>query len=174
MRNQSRTHRQISTNRCQTSRLRDETRNRKRAQGEKAEYLVLDNKLSQRESNIDRRDAQLIAKENVLEEKTETLNRRLKEAERKEEVLQQKIDSIIEELEKVAQLSVNEARDEIFQRVESKLSREIAAFIKNKEDEAKETLKKKPANSSAWPSISILKKSRPKERFRASPFQATK
>ncbi|HOC80649.1 MAG TPA: ribonuclease Y [Bacilli bacterium] len=109
----------------------------------KAEYLVLDNKLSQRESNIDRRDAQLIAKENVLEEKTETLNRRLKEAERKEEVLQQKIDSIIEELEKVAQLSVNEARDEIFQRVESKLSREIAAFIKNKEDEAKETAQEK-------------------------------
>ncbi|MFA5421703.1 MAG: ribonuclease Y [Bacilli bacterium] len=104
----------------------------------KAEYLVLDNKLSQRESNIDRRDAQLIAKETVLEEKTETLNRRLKEAEHKEEILQQKIDSIIQELEKVAQLSVNEAREEIFQRVESKLSREISVFIKNKEDEAKE------------------------------------
>lgn len=109
----------------------------------KAEYLVLDNKLSQREANIDRRDAQLIAKENVLEEKTETLNRRLKEAERKEEILQQKIDSIIQELEKVAQLSVNEAREEIFQRVESKLSKEISAFIKNKEDEAKDTAQEK-------------------------------
>ncbi|NMV82068.1 MAG: ribonuclease Y [Erysipelotrichia bacterium] len=109
----------------------------------KAEYLVLDNKLSQREANIDRRDAQLIAKENVLEEKTETLNRRLKEAERKEEILQQKIDSIIQELEKVAQLSVNEAREEIFQRVESKLSKEISAFIKNKEDEAKDTAQDK-------------------------------
>lgn len=109
----------------------------------KAEYLVLDNKLSQRESNIDRRDAQLIAKENVLEEKTETLNRRLKEVDHKEEILQGKIDSIIEELEKVAQLSVNEAREEIFQRVESKLSKEISAFIKNKEDEAKETAQEK-------------------------------
>ncbi len=109
----------------------------------KAEYLILDNKLSQREANIDRRDAQLITKENVLEEKTENLSRRLKEVDRKEEILQEKIDSIIQELEKVAQLSVNEAREEIFQRVESKLSREIAAFIKNKEDEAKDTAQDK-------------------------------
>ena len=30
------------------------------------------------------------------------------------------------------------ARDEIFKRVESKISKEIAAYIKNKEDEARE------------------------------------
>ena len=112
----------------------------------KQEYANLENKLNQREQNIDRRDANLLNKENALEEKSELLNRRLKECDKKESLLQQKIDSIISELEKVAQLSVNEARDEIFARVESKLSKEIAAFIKNKEDEAKETAEEKARN----------------------------
>ena len=37
-------------------------------------------------------------------------------------------------------MSTNDARDEIFRRVESKLSKEIAAFIKNKEEEAEATV----------------------------------
>ena len=57
---------------------------------------------------------------------------------KKDAALQEKIDSIIVELEKVAQMSTQEARDELFNRVESKVSKEIAAFIKQKEEEAKE------------------------------------
>lgn len=109
----------------------------------KAEVAAQENKLLQREQSIDRRDAALIQKENTLDEKNETLNRRLKEVDKKEANLQEKIDSIISELEKVAQMSTQEARDELFNRVESKLSREIAAFIKNKEEEAKETCNEK-------------------------------
>lgn len=112
----------------------------------KQEYAQLENKLNQREQNIDRRDANLINKENAIEEKNELLTRRLKECDRKEVILQQKIDSIIAELEKVAQFSVNEAKEEIFARVESKLSKEIAAFIKNKEDEAKAQAEEKARN----------------------------
>ena len=112
----------------------------------KQEYYQLENKLNQREANIDKRDANLINKENALEEKNELLNRRLKECDKKENVLQTKIDSIISELEKVAQLSVKEARDEIFARVESKMSMEIAAYIKNREDEAKTECEEKAKN----------------------------
>ena len=103
----------------------------------KQEYANLENKLNQREQNIDRRDANLLTKENALEQKNENLNRRLQECDKKEQLLQQKIDSIIVELEKVGQLSVKEARDQIFERVESKMSKEIASYMKNKEDEAK-------------------------------------
>ncbi len=103
----------------------------------KSEIANLENKLNQREQNIDKRDANLLNKENALEEKSEMLSRRLKECDKKEAVLQEKIDSIISELEKVAQLSVKEAREEIFARVESKMSMEIASFMKNKEEEAK-------------------------------------
>ena len=65
---------------------------------------------------------------------------------KKEQTLQQKIDSIISELEKVANLSVKEARDEIFARVESKMAMEIAAYMKNKEDEAKAEADEKAKN----------------------------
>lgn len=112
----------------------------------KQECVVLENKLNQREANIDKRDANLLNKENSLEEKNELLNRRLKECDKKENILQGKIDSIISELEKVAQLSVKEARDEIFARVESKMSMEIASYIKNKEDEAKAEVDEKAKN----------------------------
>ena len=109
----------------------------------KNEVVVLENKLAQREQSIDRRDAALIQKENTLDEKNETLNRRLKEVDKKETVLQEKIDGIIVELEKVAQMSTQEAKDELFARVESKISKELSAFIKNKEDEARETCNEK-------------------------------
>lgn len=112
----------------------------------KQEYAQLENKLNQREANIDKRDSNLINKEYALEEKNDLLSRRLKECDKKESLLQTKIDSIIAELEKVAQLSVKEAREEIFARVESKMSMEIAAYIKNKEDEAKAEVDEKAKN----------------------------
>lgn len=104
----------------------------------KSEASQLENKLLQREQNIDRRDAQLLDKENSLEQKNETLNRRLKDIDKKEELLQEKIDSIISELEKVGNLSVKEAHDEIFKRVESKMSIEISNYMRNEEEKAKD------------------------------------
>jgi ribonucrease Y len=105
----------------------------------KGELSSIENKLLQREQNIDRRDVALIGKETMLEEKSEALSIRSKELEKLEKVLQEKIDSIITELEKVSHMSINEAKEEIMARVEAKLSKEIANFIKNKEDEANET-----------------------------------
>ena len=105
----------------------------------KQEVVNQENKLAQREQSIDRRDTALLQKETALEQKNETLNRRLKDVDKKESDLQEKIDSIIVELEKVAQMSTQEAKDELMARVESKISKEIAAYIKNKEDEARET-----------------------------------
>ena len=109
----------------------------------KQEIANQENKLSQREQSIDRRDAALIQKEAALEQKNDTLTRRLKDVDKKEADLQTKIDSIISELEKVSQMSTQEAKDELMARVESKISREITAYIKNKEDEAKETADEK-------------------------------
>ncbi len=104
----------------------------------KAEVTAQENKLFQREQAIDRRDMALINKENTLEQKNEEANRRLKDLERKDQELQGKIDSILLELEKVSQMSVNEAKEEIFRRVESKVSKEIASYIKTQEEEARE------------------------------------
>ena len=109
----------------------------------KQEVINQENKLAQREQSIDRRDAALLQKETTLEQKNEQLNRRLKDVDKKEAELQEKIDSIIVELEKVAQMSTQQAKDELMNRVESKISKEIAAYLKNKEEEAKETADEK-------------------------------
>jgi len=110
----------------------------KEIQERKQEVIVQENKLAVREQSIDKRDAALIQKENTLEEKNETLNRRLTELGKKEQVLQTKIDGIITELEKVSQMTTQEAKDELFARVESKMSKEIAVYMKNKEEEARD------------------------------------
>lgn len=104
----------------------------------KLEIQNFEKSLLLREQSIGRRDNILLAKENALDEKSETLNRRIKDMDRKETLLQEKIDSIIAELEKVAQMSTQQAREELFARVESKVSKEIAAFTKNKEEEARD------------------------------------
>ncbi|MCQ2776728.1 MAG: ribonuclease Y [Bacilli bacterium] len=110
----------------------------KEIQERKQEVANQENKLMQREQNIDRRDQMITQKETALDEKNEMLAKRLKDIDKKEATLQTKIDGIIVELEKVAQMSTQEARDELFARVESKMSTEIAVFLKNKEEEAKE------------------------------------
>ena len=109
----------------------------------KVELQTFERSLQQREQGINRRDGVLLNKETIVDEKNETLNRRLKDVDRKEKLLQEKIDSIIAELEKVAQMSTQQAREDLFARVESKVSREIAAFTKAKEEEAEEEVDQK-------------------------------
>ena len=115
----------------------------KEIQERKREVAEQERNLTQREQNIDRRDGQLTQKEKAIDDQKELLARRLKEVDKKEANLQEKIDSIIAELEKVAQMTTQEAKDELFARVESKISREIAAFVKTKEEEAREEVEEK-------------------------------
>lgn len=108
------------------------------AKEKKAELASQENKLSQREANIDRRDASLVDREKNLDNKIDECNRRLKNIEIKEKEVQEKADSIDGELQKVAAMTTQEARDIVLEKTESKLSIEIATMIKQKEDEAKE------------------------------------
>ncbi|MCQ2741818.1 MAG: ribonuclease Y [Bacilli bacterium] len=109
----------------------------------KGEIAALEQNLSLKEKAFAQREAALSQKENTLDRKSESLDARIHSYEVKEEELDKKIDSIIAELEKVSGLSVKEAHDEIMARVESKMAVEIAAYIKNQEDEAKATAEAK-------------------------------
>src|SRR5574344_1868464 len=109
----------------------------------KADAEIEQSKLDARESAIDERDNALLKKENDLDAKSQTLTDKMAETDQKAKDLDAKIDSIIAELEKVSGMSTQEAHDEIMARVESKMSMEIAAYIKNAEDEAKETAESK-------------------------------
>lgn len=120
---------------------------RQQAQNEakqmKQEASLLQAKLDARDELLDKRDMALTKKEDALDAKNELLEKKIADNEKKSQELSEKIDGIIAELEKVSGMSVKEAHDEIMARVENKMSAEIAAYIKNKEDEAEETAEAK-------------------------------
>lgn len=109
----------------------------KEIKAQRLELTKFENKLLQREQNIDRRDISLQAKEDVLDEKTAQLNKKSKELSKLEKTLQSQIDEKIAELEKIAAMSANEAKQELFKLVEAKMATEMTAYIKEQEDEAK-------------------------------------
>ncbi len=96
-------------------------------------------KLSLRMEAFEQREGALASKEAALDEKKERLEQSIESYKRRQADLDEKIDDIIKELEKVAGMSTQEAHDEIMARVESKMSMEIASYIKNAEDEARDT-----------------------------------
>ena len=113
------------------------------ARTRRAEVAAEEQKLSLRQDAFETRENALLEKERVLEEKKTRLDDSIETYKKRNAELDAKIDDILKELEKVAGMSTQEAHDEIMARVESKMSMEIAAYIKNAEDEAKETAQAK-------------------------------
>lgn len=99
--------------------------------------------ISEREKAVERRDLVLLSKEQSLDTKNENAANKLKQLEEREHELQKRLDSIVSELEKVSQMSVQQAKDELYERVNSKLNREISIYMKNREDEAHEQANEK-------------------------------
>lgn len=110
----------------------------KEAKEKKDEILELEKKIISREQQIDVREMVISQKEEQLKLANQQLENKNKELDKKQLVLQEKIDSIIVELQKVAQMSLDEAKAELFKRVEQKIEHEIAAFMKEKQEEAEE------------------------------------
>ncbi|MBR1846953.1 MAG: ribonuclease Y [Bacilli bacterium] len=121
--------------------IRQQAENEARAR--KAEVAAEEQKLSLRQDAFETRENALLEKERVLEDKKARLDDSIESYKKRNAELDQKIDDILKELEKVAGMSTAEAHDEIMARVESKMSMEIAAYIKNAEDEARETAQAK-------------------------------
>ncbi len=104
----------------------------------KKEVLDKENKVNQREQNIDRRDATLIEREKQFDEKLDAFNKKSQDLEEKIIKVDEKMASIEHEIEKVAQMSADEAKDELFKRVEDRTKLEMIAYVKDAEEEAKE------------------------------------
>ncbi len=109
----------------------------------KQEASNLENKLLRREDNLKFRDEALNQKEHQINEKLQKVTDKLSSLDEKEKVLQEQIDKQIEVLEGVAKMSSQDAKQELFAKVEKKMQRETVAYIKDKEDEAKETATRK-------------------------------
>ncbi len=112
----------------------------------KAEVTDMENKLLRREDNLNFRDETLTSKEKQLDVKNAQLNEQMSKLDEKEKELQAKLDVQVEELERVASLTTNEAKAELFAIVEKRMENETMAYIKEKEDEAKAIADEKARN----------------------------
>ena len=103
----------------------------------KEELKVSEDRLIQRENNMDKRDELFQKRELSLEEKEKDILESQKDIQLEyakiEEIRQQEL----QELAKVAKLSKEDAKKLVMKKVEETMSKEIAEYIKEREDEAK-------------------------------------
>lgn len=109
----------------------------------KNEIKESEERLLLRESNIDKRDQTLQNREQILEERENNLVNKQREIQKEKDKVEDIKKQQVELLEKIAGYSKNEARDLVLKKVEEMMNLEIAAYIKDREVEAKLEVDKK-------------------------------
>ena len=113
----------------------------------KQEIKEGEERLLTREANMDRRDQTLQNREQMLEEKENEKENNLINKQKDIQKEQVEVENIkkeqVELLEQIAGYSKNQARDLVLKKVEEMMSMEIAAYIKDREAEAKLEVDKK-------------------------------
>lgn len=105
------------------------------AKERRQEVQSIEKRLTQKEDVLDRKTSQLEEKEQNLEVREEAL------AKEKEALLDAKKEQTLA-LERIAGLSVEEARAELFKKTEEEMRHELAIMVKEMEQEAKENAEK--------------------------------
>jgi len=103
----------------------------------KQEVTNQENKLIQREKTLDNRAQNLDRRESNIDRKEETIEQKKQAIEDKNSKLERLIEEQNEKLESIAGYTTEEARKQIFTRVEEDMEKEIAQFIKDEEEKAK-------------------------------------
>jgi len=115
----------------------------KQIKEKKAELKVSEDRLMQRENNMDKRDELYQKRETALDEREEKLS--LKQGKIQEE--QSKLEELKQEqldlLQEISGFTKEKARTMVMSKVEEEMSIEIASYIKEKENEAKLEVDKK-------------------------------
>ena len=115
----------------------------KEVKEKKNEVKEAEERLLTRENNMDRRDQTLQNREQMLEEKENNIINKQKELQKEqvevEDIKKQQIDL----LDKIAGYSKNQAREMVLKKVEEMMNLEIAAYIKDREAQAKLEVDKK-------------------------------
>ena len=103
----------------------------------KNEVKESEDRLLQREKNMDKRDESLQGREKNLDEREKTLLKRQDEIQETKEKMEEIKRQQLEELERISGFTKEQAKDAVMKIVEEKMSKEIAAYIKERETEAK-------------------------------------
>ena len=103
----------------------------------KSEMKSSESRLLQRESNLDKRDEMLQKREATLDEKENNLLEKQNDLQTKKEKMDELLKEEMIRLESIAKFSKEKAHDLIMKRCEEDMSREIAEYIKEREQEAR-------------------------------------
>ena len=109
----------------------------------------LDQEIKERRGEVQKQEARLIQKEENLEKRSDNFEKREKDLEREMQDLEnqkQELDKLynqeIVELQKIAALTKEEAKQKLLSEMEKELVAEKAALIREQEQKAKETINK--------------------------------
>ncbi|MGY3779072.1 ribonuclease Y [Isobaculum melis] len=112
----------------------------------RSEVQKQENRIIQREENLDRKDEGLDKRERNLEAKEEKLSSRQQLIDEKESEAAALLEKQQLELEKIAALSRDDAKNIIMKETEEELSHDLAVMVKESEQRAKEEADKKAKN----------------------------
>ena len=112
----------------------------------KEELKVSEDRLIQRENNIDKRDELFQKRELGLEEKEKQIIESQKDIQLEYAKIEELRQEELDQLSKISKLSKDEAKKLVMKKVEETMSKEISAYIKEREDEAKLEADKKAKN----------------------------
>ena len=91
----------------------------------------------QREANIDKRDEMYQKREKTLDEREEKLSERLDEIQEEKSKVEEIKKEQLEKLEKISKYNKEKAREQVMAMVKEQMSKEIAEYIRERENEAK-------------------------------------
>ena len=103
----------------------------------KAEAKAAEDRLMQRESNIDTRDELIQKRESTLDEREEKLNARLAEIQDEKSKVEEIKNEQLDLLEKISGFNREKAREQVMKQVREAMNKEIAEYMHEREDVAK-------------------------------------
>lgn len=109
----------------------------------RAELQKIEQRLNQKDEVLSKKDANLLKKNEELEQSKRDLDKKHAEAQKVKEKLDKQSELMTQELEKVAQLTKEEAKQQLIDSIVEDARKESAVTVRNIEAEAKEEADKK-------------------------------
>lgn len=111
--------------------------------GRRQDVQKQEERLLQRENSLDRKDNALENRENAVSKREQKLDRRTEKVERDEQQVAKLVDQQAQELQRIAGLTNEEAKEQLFDQLNHQLAGEREKLIRESETEAQYTADKK-------------------------------
>lgn len=115
----------------------------KEAREKKAELQKIEQRLNQKDEILNKKDATLLKRNEEVEAAIKNLEKKNAEADALMQKLESQHELFIQELEKVAGLTQDEAKTMVMEDVKEEARRDAASFVRNSEQQAKDEAEKK-------------------------------